>query len=293
VPYEGPRTTAGPIFMPVNEGSPRPHPNPLIFICGLDTTQGAVVLESGGKHFAQRGFSTASLYRHAGCIGEALRYQKNSITRYDYEAPDICRRPITSSRGGEGSTPRSHRPSSAAALAATYISRAAALLRSGSKRGRGVGVAIYDYFGVWERRMAGAGNGPQRPPFQLMLSPVPRACKTRFAGLKNFRVGDVWPTRHFVSVSHRTTEPRISRIPCPMHNPCSTRSARGTRREIRVFSGEGRTAVPRHTQSTITCPRPYSSSRNGLQKGSWFRRGPGRMTMAPGPTAAIINKAHR
>jgi len=221
VPYEG--TTLPAYFMPVNEEA-TPHPT-LIFICGLDTTKELWFLRAR-QQFAQRGFNC--LFIDTPGIGEALRYQK-LYTRYDYERPIsaavdylISRREVDPDRIGiVGSS-----------LGGYYISRAAAFekrLKAAVAWG-----AIYDYFGVWERRMAGAGTAAA-PTFQLMFITGTKSMQDAICRIENFRVA-MFADRiscPFLIV-HGAEDQQI-----PMSDAQSMFDAIGSRdKEIRVFSGE-------------------------------------------------------
>ncbi len=221
VPYEG--TTLPAYFMPVNEEA-TPHPT-LIFICGLDTTKELWFLRAR-QQFVQRGFNC--LFIDTPGIGEALRYQK-LYTRYDYERPIsaavdylISRREVDPDRIGiVGSS-----------LGGYYISRAAAFekrLQAAVAWG-----AIYDYFGVWERRMAGAGTAAA-PTFQLMFITGTKSMQDAICRIENFRVA-MFADRiscPFLIV-HGAEDQQI-----PMSDAQSMFDAIGSRdKEIRVFSGE-------------------------------------------------------
>ena len=221
VPYEG--TTLPAYFMPVNEEA-TPHPT-LIFICGLDTTKELWFLRAR-QQFVQRGFNC--LFIDTPGIGEALRYQK-LYTRYDYERPIsaavdylISRREVDPDRIGiVGSS-----------LGGYYISRAAAFekrLKAAVAWG-----AIYDYFGVWERRMAGAGTAAA-PTFQLMFITGTKSMQDAICRIENFRVA-MFADRiscPFLIV-HGAEDQQI-----PMSDAQSMFDAIGSRdKEIRLFSGE-------------------------------------------------------
>jgi dienelactone hydrolase len=174
VPYDG--TTLPAYFMPVGGEAGR-HPA-LIFICGLDTTKELWFLRAR-QQFVQRGFNC--LFIDTPGIGEALRYQK-LYTRYDYERPVsaavdylISRHDVDPDRIGiVGSS-----------LGGYYVSRAAAFekrLKAAVAWG-----AIYDYFGVWERRMAGDGMAAA-PTFQLMFITGTGNMQDAIRRIENFRV---------------------------------------------------------------------------------------------------------
>jgi dienelactone hydrolase len=174
VPYDD--TTLPAYFMPVGADASR-QPS-LIFVCGLDTTKELWFLRAR-QQFVQRGFNC--LFIDTPGIGEALRYQK-LYTRYDYEHPIsaavdylISRREADPDRIGiVGSS-----------LGGYYVSRAAAFekrLKAAVAWG-----AIYDYFGVWERRMAGDGIAAA-PTFQLMFITGTENMQDAIRRIENFRV---------------------------------------------------------------------------------------------------------
>src|SRR6266481_4029426 len=197
----------------------------LIFICGLDTTKELWFLRAR-QQFAQRGFNC--LFIDTPGIGEALRYQK-LYTRYDYERPIsaavdylISRREVDPDRIGiVGSS-----------LGGYYVSRAAAFekrLKAAVAWG-----AIYDYFGVWERRMAGDGMAAA-PTFQLMFITGTEKMQDAIRRIENFRVA-MFADRiscPFLIV-HGAEDRQIS-----MSDAHAMFDAIGSRdKELKIFSGD-------------------------------------------------------
>ncbi len=221
VPYDG--TTLPAYFMPVGGEASR-HPT-LIFICGLDTTKELWFLRAR-QQFVQRGFNC--LFIDTPGIGEALRYQK-LYTRYDYERPIsaavdylISRREVDPDCIGiVGSS-----------LGGYYVSRAAAFekrLKAAVAWG-----AIYDYFGVWERRMAGDGMAAA-PTFQLMFITGTEKMQDAIRRIENFRVA-MYADRiscPFLIV-HGAEDRQIS-----MSDAHAMFDAIGSRdKELKIFSGD-------------------------------------------------------
>jgi dipeptidyl aminopeptidase/acylaminoacyl peptidase len=221
VPYDG--TTLPAYFMPAGTDANR-HPS-LIFICGLDTTKELWFLRAR-QQFVQRGFNC--LFIDTPGIGEALRYQK-LYTRYDYERPIsaavdylISRPEVDPDRIGiVGSS-----------LGGYYVSRAAAFekrLKAAVAWG-----AIYDYFGVWERRMAGDGMAAA-PTFQLMFITGTENMQDAIRRIENFRVA-MFAGRiscPFLIV-HGAEDRQIS-----MADAHAMYDAIGARdKELKIFSGE-------------------------------------------------------
>jgi dienelactone hydrolase len=221
VPYDG--TTLPAYFMPVGADASR-QPS-LIFVCGLDTTKELWFLRAR-QQFVQRGFNC--LFIDTPGIGEALRYQK-LYTRYDYEHPIsaavdylISRREVDPDRIGiVGSS-----------LGGYYVSRAAAFekrLKAAVAWG-----AIYDYFGVWERRMAGDGIAAA-PTFQLMFITGTENMQDAIRRIENFRVA-MFADRiscPFLIV-HGAEDRQIS-----MSDAHAMFNAIGSRdKELKIFSGD-------------------------------------------------------
>jgi dienelactone hydrolase len=175
VPFEG--TTLPAYYVPGIGSGPRPA---AIFICGLDTTKELWFLRAR-LQFAARGIS--ALFIDTPGIGEALRLQK-LVTRHDYEKPVgaaidwLERRPeVAPARIGiVGSS-----------LGGYYIGRAAAYeprLKAAVAWG-----AIYDYYAVWKRRLAGQGS-IAAPRFQLMFITGADTMEAAVEKVKDFRVAD-------------------------------------------------------------------------------------------------------
>jgi dipeptidyl aminopeptidase/acylaminoacyl peptidase len=173
VPFEG--TTLPAYFVPAAKRGPA-----AIFICGLDTTKELWFLRAR-LQFAARGIS--ALFIDTPGIGEALRLQK-LVTRHDYEKPVgaaidwLERRPeVAPARIGiVGSS-----------LGGYYIGRAAAYeprLKAAVAWG-----AIYDYYAVWKRRLAGQGS-IAAPRFQLMFITGADTMEAAVEKVKDFRVAD-------------------------------------------------------------------------------------------------------
>ena len=173
VPFEG--TTLPAYFVPALKRGPA-----VIFICGLDTTKELWFLRAR-LQFAARGVS--ALFIDTPGIGEALRLQK-LVTRHDYEKPAAAaidwleKRPEVDGQriGIVGSS-----------LGGYYVARAAAFeprLKAAVAWG-----AIYDYYAVWKRRLAGKGS-IAAPRFQLMFITGTDTMEAAVERVKDFRVAD-------------------------------------------------------------------------------------------------------
>lgn len=173
VRFEG--TTLPAYFVPAAARGPA-----AIFICGLDTTKELWFLRAR-LQFAARGIS--ALFIDTPGIGEALRLQK-LVTRHDYEKPVGAaiewlekRKEVDAARIGiVGSS-----------LGGYYVARAAAFeprVKAAVAWG-----AIYDYYAVWQRRLAGQGS-VAAPKFQLMFITGTDTMHAAVEKVKDFRVAD-------------------------------------------------------------------------------------------------------
>lgn len=174
IPFEGSFLPA--YFQPaMNTDGPAPA---VIMICGLDTTKELWYLRAK-QELAKRGVNV--LYLDTPGIGGALR--KNKLyTRYDYEVPVGAGIDFLESRAEVDGDRIGIIGSS---LGGYYVSRAAAYeprLKAVAAWG-----AIYDYYHVWEERLASRGT-LGAPVFQLCFITGKETIEDAVAHVENFRI---------------------------------------------------------------------------------------------------------